>query len=110
MEPLLYTVRDLPSVPLDAAAHFHSNVLPIVRAELPKVSAVVIVFETADHSHRAWRLAAVQALAREAAPTRVNAIVGTDDGAISEAKDFLAMAPGVTGQLLAVDGKANERG
>jgi hypothetical protein len=64
---------------------------------------LVLIFPPASHDHRAWRLAAVQDLAREAAPRRVNAIVGADEAAIAETLAWLEQAPGVTGQLLAVD-------
>jgi hypothetical protein len=53
-------------------------------------------------------LAAVQELAREAAPKRVNGIAGDDPRAIAETLVYLAAAPGITGQLLAVDGKSGE--
>jgi hypothetical protein len=63
----------------------------------------VLIFPPAPHDHRGWRLAAVQDLAREAAPRRVNGIVGADDTAIAETQAWLEQAPGVTGQLLAVE-------
>ena len=73
---------------------------------MPQIRATgddcAVLFDHADHSHHAWRLAAVQQLARDAAPARVNAVVGNDDAAIAELLAYLAAAPGVTGQLLAV--------
>ncbi len=66
---------------------------------------VVLAFPAADHTHRGWRLAVVQQLARDAAPLRVNALAGGDEPAIAAAVAYLANAPGVTGQLLALDGK-----
>ena len=106
MAALLVNVRDAPAAPLDAASQFHSAIVPDIRKKLAKAAEIVIVFEPADHSHRAWRLAAVQELAREVAPARANAIVGSDDSALAETLDYLAHAPGITGQLLAVDGKS----
>ena len=38
-----------------------------------------------------------------AAPLRVNGVAGDDERAIEEAVAWLATAPGVTGQLLALD-------
>ena len=108
MTALVFSVRDLPVSPIDAAAHFYSSIVPAIREDLPNVTEVIVFFEPADHSHRAWRLAAVQELAREAAPTRVNAIVGGDRDAAHEVSEFLKRAPGVTGQLLVVDGKPAE--
>nr|WP_232308096.1 hypothetical protein [Tsuneonella dongtanensis] len=64
---------------------------------------VVIVFEPAGHDHRAWRLAAVQGLAREHAPRRVNAIASDKEAAIAAATDYLGRAPGVTGQYFVLD-------
>ena len=95
--------QDLPDDPIDAAEVFHSRIVPEVRfavrvGDLP----VSIVFSPADYTHRGWRLAAVQSLAREAAPGRVNGVAGEDKLAIEQTIAWLAKAPGVTGQLLAV--------
>ena len=96
--------KDLPDDPLDAAEAFHARVVPEIRfairvGDLP----ASIVVAAADYTHRGWRLAAVQALAREAAPGRVNAVTGDDERAISTTVEWLAQAPGITGQLLEVD-------
>ena len=64
---------------------------------------LTLVFPPADHSHRAWRLAAVQALAREHAPIRVNALASDSAKAIAAALAYLETAGGVTGQLLQLD-------
>jgi hypothetical protein len=72
-----------------------------MRATSPPAD-VVLVFKPAGHEHHAWRLAAVQGLARELAPIRVNAVAGDDEIAINDAVLFLNDAPGITGQLLAV--------
>jgi hypothetical protein len=95
-------VEGLPETPLDAAAAFHAGALPNARARLLEADALVLVFPPATHDHEGWRLAAVQGMAREAAPKRVNAIVGSDDAAIAETIAWLDAAPGVTGQLLSV--------
>lgn len=100
-------VGPLPDGALDAAARFHADVLPRAMALLPdpahSESGLALIFPSAPHDHRAWRIAAVQGLAREAAPGRVNAIVGEDEAAIADTLAFLENAPGVTGQLLAVE-------
>jgi len=62
-----------------------------------------LIFPPADHTHRAWRLAAVQELAREAAPLRVNAVASDDPAAIESALAYIENAPGLTGQYLALD-------
>ncbi|MBO9518763.1 MAG: hypothetical protein J7493_11910 [Porphyrobacter sp.] len=98
-------VGSLPEGALDAAAAFQADVMPGLRAAGEDLA---VVFPPAPHDHRAWRLAAIQDLARAAAPLRVNAIVGDEEPALSEALAFLASAPGVTGQILAVDGKSRE--
>ncbi len=64
---------------------------------------LTLVFPPADHSHRAWRLAAVQALAREHAPLRVNALESANEAAIAAGEAYIAGAPGVTGQYLPLD-------
>jgi hypothetical protein len=100
--------------PLDAAAHFYADHVPKIRELLQdgtlrglavsdEIDAVALVFPAAAREHNAWRVAAVQELAREAAPKRVNAVVGDDFDAIRQATDWLASAPGITGQLLAVE-------
>lgn len=102
MAQTVLRVDGLPDAPLDAAAAFHSQHLAKVRAALVAGDTVALVFPPAGHEHRGWRLAAVQELAREAAPKRVNAVAGSDEDSIDEALAFLAEAPGITGQLLAV--------
>jgi hypothetical protein len=113
----------LPDAPLDAAAHFHSEHVPVVRRMLKNewsqipgileqavhstvetdIDALAFIFPPAGKDHQGWRLAAIQGLAREAAPKRVNGIVGDDLDAIDSTINWLAEAPGITGQLLAVE-------
>ena len=64
---------------------------------------LTLVFAEADHTHRGWRLAAVQILAREHAPARVNALAGGNAAAIAAALAYLGAADGVTGQYLPLD-------
>ncbi len=101
-------VGPLPGDALEAAARFHADVLPKARALLPDPGRdggghLAIIFPSAPHDHRAWRLAVVESLARAAAPVRVNGIVGEGEAALAETLTFLETAPGVTGQLLAVE-------
>ncbi|MEW9856058.1 Rossmann fold domain-containing protein [Novosphingobium sp. M1R2S20] len=101
----LLRVGNLADEPLAAAAQFHSDVLPHVSSLLARSKGdLALVFAPADHTHHGWRLAAVQELARAHSPKRVNAIAGQHEEAIAAAADYLARAPGVTGQLLPVDG------
>lgn len=98
-------VTGLPPAPLDAAAQFHAEHLPKIRAAAKTGSSLAVLFPPApDHSHRNWRLAAMQELAREAAPARVNGLEGGSRAAIEEAQSYLASAPAITGQLMALDG------
>lgn len=101
MAQALVAAHGLPETPLDAALDFYQRHVPQIRAAAAGDDCTVL-FDPADHTHQAWRLAAVQQLALEVAPARVNAIVGKDDAAIAELLAYLADAPGVTGQLLAV--------
>lgn len=103
-----YQVGPLPEDALEAAARFHSEHLPPIRAALAEAAAVTIVFASAPADHRGWRLAVVQDLARAAAPARVNAVAGDDEQAIAQALAYLEAAPGITGQFLAVDGKSGQ--
>jgi type IV secretory pathway protease TraF len=99
-------VSPLPGDALAAAVEFHARVLPEVLARLSppaKEGNLVLVFPPADHAHRAWRLAAVQGLAREYAPLRVNAVASDEEVAIAAACAYLGDAEGVTGQYLSLD-------
>ena len=98
-------VGPLPERAIEAAAVFHAQVVPEVLVALGPPTPgedLVLTFPPASFDHRGWRLAAVQDLAREAAPRRVNGIVGDHDEAIAEAVAWLEQAAGITGQLLSV--------
>lgn len=95
-------ICDLPDAPLAAAAAFHGEHVTGLLDAAKSARVLTITFPPAEHAHRGWRLAAVQALARAAAPARVNAIVGADDDAIAEAARWLEQAPGVTGHMLSL--------
>ena len=96
-------IEGLPNGALDAAARFHGEWLGKAREALGTNEALALVCPAAAYDHRGWRLAAVQDLAREAAPKRVNGVAGSDEQAIAATIEWLAQAPGITGQLLAVD-------
>ncbi len=101
----LLRVEGLAEGALMASAQFHAQILPQAMEVLLGGEDVILAFAAADHTHRGWRLAVVQQLARDAAPLRVNGLAGGDEAAVAAAVDFLARAPGVTGQLLALDGE-----
>jgi len=96
-------LEGLPEGALDAAAAFHAEWLSRAREALAASDALALVFPRATYDHRGWRLAAVQDLAREAAPKRVNGVVGDEERAVATTLDWLAQAPGITGQLLAAE-------
>jgi hypothetical protein len=107
--------------PADDAAHFYSTLLPMARkclaGEKPssdfglegELDAIAFIFPFGGKEHEGWQRAAIQTLAREAAPKRVNGVIGDDRNgidamhAIDAVTDWLEQAPGITGQLLAVD-------
>ncbi|MEO6718510.1 MAG: Rossmann fold domain-containing protein [Novosphingobium sp.] len=94
----------LPEGALAAAAEFHAQVLPKAYVRLAENPGhLTLVFAPAGHSHRAWRLAAIQSLAREFAPVRVNGLASDSEPAITQALAYLQTAAGVTGQLLELD-------
>jgi hypothetical protein len=98
----------LPDDPLAAAAAFHSEIVLQVRAARHQ-PALVVLFTPADPAHAAWRLAAIQQLAREAAPaTRINAVVANpaNEEATAEVVRYALGAPGITGQIIEVHGAA----
>lgn len=91
---------------LEAAADFHARLLPGIEATLSGgADPLTLVFLPANHEHRAWRLAAVQGLARRFAPSRVNAVESDEREAVAAAQRWLDGAGGVTGQLLPLNGK-----
>lgn len=99
-------IDSLPEAPLAAAAHFHTVIVPAIEAE--RVQIMTLVLPPVDHTHRAWRTAALGALARALAPARINALSGGDTQAQDRAIAFVEAAPGLTGQLLALDGGARD--
>jgi hypothetical protein len=92
-------VEGLPEAPLEAAAEFHARILPALQHD----ADLLLAFPQADHSHRLWRLAAVQELARVAVPHRVNGVAADSEAAIAAALTYLGTAPGVTGQYWPLD-------
>ena len=109
-EHIQYAVFTGPDEPLEAAREFHERVLPALRELIadnrPGLKSVGLIFPLADYTHRGWRLAAIQALARDLSPVRVNAVEGDTvlaQDEIEKALAYLQDAPGITGQLLAVE-------
>lgn len=96
-------IEGLPAAPLDAAAAFYRDWLPRIRDGLAADESSVLVFPVADHSHRGWRLAAVQELARDHAPGRINAVACDGEQGLAEVFTLLDNCQGLTGQLLALD-------
>ena len=96
----LVRIAGLPDDPLEAAAAFHAEHAARLRAA---VADILIAFPAADHTHQGWRLAAVQMLARAKAPQRINAVSGGSAATIAAAFEYLARAPGMTGQLISLD-------
>lgn len=100
-------VDSLPEAPLAAAAHFYAGFVPRIEAEARDAQVVTLVLPAADHTHRAWRAAALGALARALAPVRINAVAGGNAQAQATAIAFVEGAPGLTGQLLPLDSPAD---
>jgi hypothetical protein len=100
---MLVRVGVLADDALDAASAFHVEILPRLRAISD--AAITCVFPPADHGHADWRRAAIQSLAREIAPRRINGIASDDEAAIAAAEAYLETADGVTGQYLPLDGE-----
>jgi hypothetical protein len=95
-------VGPLPDRAIEAAGAFHATTVPELLGPPPVGEDLVLIFPLASSEHCGWRLAAVQDLARAAAPARVNGIVGDDQDAIAATLAWLEQAPGITGQLLSV--------
>ncbi len=95
-------VGALPEDPVAASAVFHAEWLARAGDALGR-GDLLLVFQLADHTHRAWRGAVVASLARKHAPARINAVAAADAPAIAAAEAYFAGAPGVTGQTFALD-------
>ena len=102
----LYEAKALPGAALAASARFHANHLPLIEIALATLGeTLTIIFPPADNTHRGWRLAVVQELARAYAPVRINAVAGDNEAAIAAAIGYLETAEGVTGQSLMLVGE-----
>lgn len=100
---MLVRVGPLPDDALDAAGAFYVREVPALRQSGSQV--ITCVFPPASHDHSGWRRAAIQSLAREIAPRRINAVASDDDAAIAAATAYLSSADGMTGQYLPLDGE-----
>lgn len=105
MAQTVLRIEHLPERALDAAAEFHVRWADQALDSLASgAEALAIVVPGAAYDHFDWRRAAVRDLARKIAPARVNMVAGDDEAALAATLAYLAAAPGVTGQLLAVGG------
>ena len=100
MTQIRLDISGLPDEPVAAAEAFYAKWLARVSDALDNAEAVVLVLPPADHTHRDWRLGAVRSLARQHAPKRVNMTAGSVAAGVDGITDYLAHAPGVTGQYL----------
>lgn len=101
---MLLPTGPLPEDPIAAAAAFHAHWVPVALAALDGGATVLtFVFPPAPHPHTGWREVAVQMLARERKPARINAIATNDPVGIAAAAAFINNAPGLTGQYLVLD-------
>jgi hypothetical protein len=97
----------LPHGALEAGCEFHEAWLDEALHLLDGgAEALALVLPAAPYDHADWRRAVARDLARACAPQRVNMIAGDGEAAIDAALAYLEVAPGVTGQLLAVTGPA----
>ncbi|NVD45593.1 Rossmann fold domain-containing protein [Qipengyuania atrilutea] len=93
-------IGELPEAPVAATEAFYAAWPARISDALDTAEAVVLVLPPADHTHHDWRLGAVRSLARQHAPKRVNMTAGSVAEAVDGIADYLAAAPGVTGQYL----------
>ncbi len=105
MARAVYRTGALPQAALDASTAFHAHHLPeITRLIAGQPDLLVVIFPPAPYDHRAWRRAAIADLARAHAPVRVVGLAAGEADAMAHTLTYLDAAPGVTGQMLAVDG------
>ena len=92
------------AAPLDAMGAFAADHLATARQMLGEggVRALAIVLPPAAAEHDDWRRAIARDLARAHTPARVNVVSGSAGAGRDALVAYLANAPGVTGQYLAV--------
>ncbi len=105
MTQRVLTVEALPESAIEASATFITQHLAHARklAGETDTAALAIVLPPAPSDHDDWRRTLARDLARAHAPVRVNVIGGEPGTARDTTLDFLAAAPGVTGQYCPVD-------
>lgn len=93
-------IETLPQSAIEAANLFHRDWIDRVCEALDEetTSALAIVMPPAPSDHRDWRLAIARDLARAYTPRRVNIVAGRRSDALTATLNYLANAPGVTGQ------------
>lgn len=96
----MLVITDLPAQALDAARHFHEHWADQASALLDGGNDLLIVVPPAEYDHADWRRSVVRDLARQYAPLRVNMVAGEEGPRLEETIDYLARAPGLTGQYL----------
>lgn len=104
MAQAVVRIETLPDGAIEAAAQFYADYLTQVLAALTQpLDSLVVQLPPAGQEHLGWRRAAVQNLARAHAPVRVNFVSGADLAETDRACAWIEGAPGVTGQLFALD-------
>ena len=94
-------VTGLPNDALGAARQFYDEWLgPAEELLASECTSLSIILPDAPYDHDDWRRAAARDLARAHAPKRVNVVAGAEGESLSGTLDYLAGAPGVTGQYL----------
>ena len=98
-------VTDLPESPLSAAAAYFDQFLNEARTLLAYdgVGALAIILPHTGTDHDDWRQALARDMAKEFTPQRVNVIGAGAEADTQALADYLAGAPGVTGQYCPVD-------
>ena len=102
-------IANLPASATQAAkAYYAAWADKVEQAVLEAGGCLTLRFDPAARDHQAWRRAAVADLARGHAPIRINAVAGPQGPAFDQVVVWLENAPGITGQLLAVDSQRSK--
>lgn len=97
-------IEGLPQDPLGAAAQFHARHLVEAERllEAADTGALAIVLPAAASDHDDWRRTLARDFARRWTPKRVNVVAGGPGEAREATLAYLADAPGLTGQYVAL--------
>lgn len=103
-----YIVPSETCEPVAEAAEFYRSHIAPIQQLAEEHDCVTVIFGGSDKARTVWRRAAIESLAREQAPKRINGISGGQQDRIMATSRYLASAHGITGQVLLLSDSPSE--